>query len=66
MPDSYVKVQLMQQAKEVKRKKTSVVKKDDSPQYKEAFNFRLEPDDAEKAGIRVTVMQHQPIMERGG
>jgi len=65
LPDTYVRLQLMHQAKEVKRKKTSVVKRDDCPQYKESFNFRLEEADFDKAGLKVTCLQHNQILERG-
>jgi len=42
-----------------------VVKRDDCPQYKESFNFRLEETDFDKAGLKVTCLQHLPILERG-
>ena len=64
-PDTYIKIQLLHQAKELKRKKTSIVRKDDTPQYKESFNFRLDEEELEHAGLRITCMQHQPIMEKG-
>ncbi len=37
----------------MKRKKTSVAKREDNPQYKESFNFRVEPDEIEKTGLKV-------------
>ena len=50
---------------ELKRKKTSIVKKDDSPQFQESFNFRVEEDEFEQAGLRVTCMQQLPLLEKG-
>ena len=49
----------------MKRKKTAIVKKDASPQYQESFNFRIEEEELEQSGLRVTCMQHQPILEKG-
>ena len=50
---------------ESKRKKTSVAKKDDTPQYQESFNFRTEPEELDQTSLRVTCIQHQPLLERG-
>ena len=49
----------------MKRKKTSIIKKDDNPQYQESFNFRIEEDEFDQSGLRVTCMQQQPILEKG-
>ena len=40
-------------------------KKDDCPQYKESFNFRLEPDEWERAGVKITCLQAQAMLEKG-
>ncbi len=41
------------------------MKKDDSPQYKESFNFKLDEEDLEQAGLKLTCMQQQPLLEKG-
>lgn len=64
-PDTYVKLALMNQAKEVKRKKTEVVKKSNNPAFQESFNFKADENDIETFGVRVTAMQHMPFPEKG-
>lgn len=63
-PDTYIKLALMNQAKEVKRKRTELVKKCNNPQFQESFNFRADESDIETFGVRVTAMQHLPFPEK--
>eukprot|EP00094_Tigriopus_californicus_P012895 TCALIF_12468-PA protein Name:"Similar to SYT15 Synaptotagmin-15 (Homo sapiens)" AED:0.03 eAED:0.03 QI:0/0.9/0.81/1/0.9/0.81/11/60/536 len=63
-PDTYMKLQLLHQAKEVKRKKTAIVKKEYNPQYQEAFNFKVDEDELAHTGLRITCMQHQTLLEK--
>ena len=64
-PDIYVKLALMNQTKEVKRKKTQIIKKNINPAFQESFNFKADENDIETIGVRVTAMQHMPFPEKG-
>jgi len=63
-PDIYVKLALMNQTKEVKRKKTQIIKKNINPAFQESFNFKADENDIETIGVRVTAMQHMPFPEK--
>lgn len=63
-PDTYIKLALMNQAKEVKRKKTEIVKKSNNPAFQESFNFKADEKDIETFGVRVTAMQHLNFPEK--
>jgi Ca2+-dependent lipid-binding protein len=48
----------MQQRKEVKSKKTDVVKKTLNPVFNESFTFKLPNAGLDRASIKITAMQH--------
>ncbi|KAK4292307.1 hypothetical protein Pmani_034904, partial [Petrolisthes manimaculis] len=50
------RVSLMQQAKVVKMKKTSVVKSPDSPSFHESFHFKVSPDILDTTSLSVLIV----------
>ncbi|XP_059158664.1 synaptotagmin-15-like [Physella acuta] len=56
--DIYAKVNLMVQNKQVKAKKTEMIKKTSSPNFNESFTFKVSVTSLDTASITVGVMQH--------
>lgn len=64
VPDTYIRLALMHQTKELKRKRTETAKKCSNPQYQESFNFRVDEKDLDSTAVKATVMLHLNFPER--
>ena len=50
---------------EKKTKKTEVIKKNNYPQYQESFNFKLEEEELETHGVKISSIQKVAFPEKG-
>ena len=49
----------MVQNKQLKSKKTEVVKRNENPEFNESFTFKLPLTSLDTANVTITAMQHQ-------
>ena len=54
--DPYVKVSMVMNGKVAKKKKTSVVKKNNNPVFNEAFSFTIPPSCLDRVSLMVSVL----------
>ena len=61
LTDPYVLINLLQNGKRIKRKKSSVKKQTLNPYYNEQFKFIVAPDKIEKTALQFMVMDYDLI-----
>ncbi|XP_066541699.1 synaptotagmin-1b [Hoplias malabaricus] len=61
LSDPYAKIQLMQNGKRLKKKKTTIKKNTLNPYYNESFSFEVPSEQIQKVQIVVTVLDYDKI-----